>query len=155
MRRARPTTKPGIRAAATASASPCVQKDFGNRRGSQFAQVEVSKEENTRLRHIAVEIGTGMTSSQSILCARWFGRPADDVQTAQTDWSDLPLVATHDPWLMQQDVQDKQEKNPRWTPHPATPTSASNSAYFYGHATSEAARLSCSTTACGRAALAL
>ncbi|HJU39803.1 MAG TPA: molybdopterin cofactor-binding domain-containing protein [Tahibacter sp.] len=119
----------------------CVQKDFGTGAEAAFAQVEVSKDGKIALRHIAVEIGTGMTSSQSLLCARWFGRPADDVATAQTDWPELPLVATHDPWLMQQDVQDKQEKNPRWTPHLATPTSASNSAYFYGHATKEAARL--------------
>jgi CO/xanthine dehydrogenase Mo-binding subunit len=119
----------------------CVHKDFGTGAEAAFAQVEVSKDGKIRLRHIAVEIGTGMTSSQSVLCARWFGRPADDVVTAETEWSDLPLVATHDPWLMQQDVQDRQEKNPRWTPHLATPTSASNSAYFYGHATTEAARL--------------
>ncbi|HVJ61147.1 MAG TPA: molybdopterin cofactor-binding domain-containing protein [Tahibacter sp.] len=119
----------------------CVHKDFGTGAEAAFAQVEVSKDGKIRLRHTAVEIGTGMSSSQAVLCARWFGRPADDVATAETDWTDLPLVATHDPWLMQQAVQDAQEKNPRWTPNLTSPTSASNSAYFFSHATSEAARL--------------
>ena len=53
----------------------------------------------------------------------------------------LPMFATDDPWLMQQAVQDSQHGNPRWTPNYMSPSSASNSAYFCGHATREAARL--------------
>ncbi len=119
----------------------CVQKDFGTGAEAAFAEVALSKDGKVSLRHIAVEIGTGMATSQAALCARWFGRPADAVRTAETDWPELPLVATDDPWLMRQDVQEQRQRDPRWTPHLATPSSASNSAYFYAHATSEAARL--------------
>ena len=119
----------------------CVQKVFGSSAGAAFAQVELSKEGKIQLRHVAVEIGTGMTSSQAVLCARWLGRPADDVQTAETEWADLPLVGPLDRRQLTQEVQEEQEKNPRWTPNLVTPSGASNSAYFYGHATTEAARL--------------
>jgi CO/xanthine dehydrogenase Mo-binding subunit len=42
---------------------------------------------------------------------------------------------------MSQQVQDRAQGNPRWTPHLVSPSSASNSAYFCGHASREAARL--------------
>jgi CO/xanthine dehydrogenase Mo-binding subunit len=119
----------------------CVQKDFGTGAEAAFAEVAVSREGKVGLRHIAVELGTGMSTSQAVLCARWLGRPADSVRTAETEWPELPMVATGDPWLMQQDEQDRRETDPFWTPFRATPSSASNSAYFYGHATREAARL--------------
>jgi len=51
------------------------------------------------------------------------------------------MFETDDPWLMSQSVQDRGQVNPRWTPHLVSPSSASNSAYFCGHATREAARL--------------
>jgi CO/xanthine dehydrogenase Mo-binding subunit len=119
----------------------CVQKDFGTGAEAAFAEVALSPEGRIRLRHVAVELGTGMATSQAALCAQWLGRPADEVHTAQTDWPELPMSATGDPWLMTQAEQDRQQANPRWTPNRAIPTSASNSAYFYGHATREAARL--------------
>lgn len=119
----------------------CVQKDFGTGAEAAFTQIEISQEGRIRLRLTAVEIGTGMTTAQTALCAERFGRPADVIETAQTDWPDLPLVSSGDPWLMSQAEQNVGIKNPRWTPHLATPTSASNSAYFFGHATREAARL--------------
>jgi CO/xanthine dehydrogenase Mo-binding subunit len=119
----------------------CVQKDFGTGAEAAFAEVALSPECRIRLRHVAVELGTGMATSQAALCAQWLGRPADEVHTAQTDWPELPMSATGDPWLMTQAEQDRQQANPRWTPNRAIPTSASNSAYFYGHATREAARL--------------
>jgi CO/xanthine dehydrogenase Mo-binding subunit len=119
----------------------CVQKDFGT--GAEAAFVEVSFDGAGRitLRHFAVEMGTGMATSQAALCARWLGRPADEVRTAETDWPELPMLQTDDPWLMSQSVQDREQGNPRWTPHLVSPSSASNSAYFCGHATREAARL--------------
>jgi CO/xanthine dehydrogenase Mo-binding subunit len=119
----------------------CVQKDFGTGAEAAFAEVAVSKDGKVLLRHIAVELGTGMATSQAALCAQWLGRPADDVRTAQTEWPELPMIATGNPWLMAQAEQDRQQGNPRWTPNLSIPTSASNSAYFYGHATREAARL--------------
>ncbi|HEY0662518.1 MAG TPA: molybdopterin cofactor-binding domain-containing protein [Lysobacter sp.] len=119
----------------------CVQKDFGTGAEAAFAEVAIAKDGQILLRHIAVELGTGMATSQAALCVRWLGRPADDVRTAQTEWPELPMIATGNPWLMAQAEQDRQQGNPRWTPNLSIPTSASNSAYFYGHATLEAARL--------------
>jgi len=119
----------------------CVQKDFGTGAEAAFAEVALSGDGKIRLRHIAVELGTGMATSQAALCVQWLGHPADEVHTAQTDWPELPMVATGNPWLMAQAEQDRQQNNPLWTPNLSIPTSASNSAYFYGHATREAARL--------------
>ena len=119
----------------------CVQKDFGTGAEAAFAEVALSKDGRVRLRHVAVELGTGVATSQAVLCVPWLGRPADEVHTAETEWPELPMVATGDPWLMAQAEQDREQANPRWTPNRAIPTSASNSAYFYGHATREAARL--------------
>ncbi len=119
----------------------CVQKDFGTGAEAAFAEVSVSSEGRIRLRHVAVELGTGMATAQAALCIPWLGRPADEIRTAETEWPELPMVATGDPWLMRQDEQDRRVSDPYWTPHRATPSSASNSAYFYGHATKEAARL--------------
>ena len=119
----------------------CVQKDFGTGAEAAFAEVALSTEGKILLRHIAVELGTGMATSQAALCVQWLGRPADEVRTAQTEWPELPMIATGNPWLMAQAEQDQQQRNPRWTPNLSIPTSASNSAYFYGHATREAARL--------------
>lgn len=119
----------------------CVQKDFGTGAEAAFVEVALSKEGRILLRHCAIEMGTGMATSQAALCVQWLGRPADDVRSGETDWSSLPMFATDDPWLMQQPVQDSHVGNPRWTPNYMSPSSASNSAYFCGHATREATRL--------------
>jgi CO/xanthine dehydrogenase Mo-binding subunit len=119
----------------------CVQKDFGTGAEAAFAEVSLTAAGRIRLRHIAVEIGTGTATAQSALCIPWLGRPADEVLTAETEWPELPMFATGDPWLMRQDEQDRGRADPFWTPHLATPSSASNSAFFYGHATKEALRL--------------
>lgn len=118
----------------------CVHKDFGTGAEAAFAQVELDAKGAIKLRHVGVEIGTGMATSQSLLCARWLGRAADSIETAQTAWSELPMVSSGDPWLISQADQDAAQGNPLWTPFLTTPTSASNSAYYFGHATSEAAR---------------
>jgi CO/xanthine dehydrogenase Mo-binding subunit len=119
----------------------CVQKDFGTGAEAAFVEVSLAADGRIALRHFAVEMGTGMATSQAALCAQWLGRPADEVRTAETDWPELPMFQTDDPWLMSQSVQDRGQVNPRWTPHLVSPSSASNSAYFCGHATREAARL--------------
>jgi len=119
----------------------CVQKDFGTGAEAAFVEVSLAADGRVRLRHFAVEMGTGMATSQAALCAQWLGRPADEVRTAETDWPELPMFGTDDPWLMSQQIQDRAQGNPRWTPHLVSPSSASNSAYFCGHATREAARL--------------
>lgn len=119
----------------------CVQKDFGTGGGGQFARIEISPQGRISLHHIGVEMGTGTATSQALVCARWLGRPAEEVQTGVTDWSQLPLVGEADTFVIKQDDQDRLSKNPRWTPVHASASSASNSAYFQSHATRETARV--------------
>jgi CO/xanthine dehydrogenase Mo-binding subunit len=119
----------------------CVQKDFGTGAEAAFVEVALAKEGSVLLRHVAIEMGTGMSTSQSALCIPWLGRPADEVRTGESEWDALPMIATGNPWLMSQAEQDRNVGNPRWTPNLVSPSSASNSAYFCGHATNEAARL--------------
>jgi CO/xanthine dehydrogenase Mo-binding subunit len=119
----------------------CVEKDFGTGAEAAFVEVALAKEGSVLLRHVAIEMGTGMSTSQSALCIPWLGRPADEVRTGESEWDALPMIATGNPWLMSQAEQDRNVGNPRWTPNLVSPSSASNSAYFCGHATNEAARL--------------
>ncbi|KQV84870.1 aldehyde oxidase [Massilia sp. Root351] len=119
----------------------CTQKDFGTGAESSLARVEIEADGKIRLWHSGTEIGTGMSTSQAVACAKWLCRPADEILTAVTDWADLPMVATGDPYLMSQAEQDKLAANPRWSPTYCSPASATNSAYYYTHSTREAARV--------------
>ncbi len=119
----------------------CVQKDFGTGAETSFARVELSEDGRITLHHSGAEMGTGMSTSQSVLCAQWLGKPADEAHFSVTDWSVLPMVTSGDPYLMSQEEQDKQQTNPNWTPSYCSPSSASNSAYYFSHSTREAARL--------------
>lgn len=119
----------------------CVQKDYGTGGEAAFAEVALTPQGRIRLRHIGIEMGTGMATSQAAVCAKWLGRPADEVLTGETDWSALPMHATDDTWTMSQATQDAHVGDPRWTPNYTSPSSASNSAFFFSHATREAARL--------------
>lgn len=119
----------------------CVQKDFGTGAEAIFARVELSPEGRIALHHVGVDIGTGMATSQAVVCARWLGRPADSVRTAVTEWDELPLTTSGDTYLIKQAEQDKFARDPMWTPAAVSPSSASNSAYFFSHGTSETARV--------------
>ena len=119
----------------------CVQKDFGTGGEAAFVRVALTPEGRIVLHHTGVEIGTGMSTSQAVMCAEWFGRPADEVRTAVTDWSDLPMVGNVDTYTVKQEEQDRLAADPLWTPVHASPSSASNSVYFFGHATKETARV--------------
>lgn len=119
----------------------CVQKDFGTGAETSFARVEFSEDGRISLFHSGAEMGTGMSTSQSVLCAQWLGKPADEAHFSVTDWALLPMVTSGDPYTMSQDEQDKLQTNPNWTPSYCSPSSASNSAYYFSHSTREAARL--------------
>lgn len=85
----------------------CVQKDFGTGAETSFARVELSEDGRITLHHSGAEMGTGMSTSQSVLCAQWLGKPADEAHFSVTDWSVLPMVTSGDPYLMSQEEQDK------------------------------------------------
>ncbi len=117
------------------------QKDFGTGSESPLASVEFSAEGKVKLRHVSIELGTGMTTSQALLVADFLGHPADEIKTGETDWAELALITSGNPYIISQTDQDEALKNPRWVGKLASPSSATNSAYYSGHATREAARV--------------
>jgi CO/xanthine dehydrogenase Mo-binding subunit len=119
----------------------CIQRRFGTGAEAAFAKVEFAPDGCITLSHSGTEIGTGASSGQAVACARWLGRPADKLDFAVTAWLDLPVEASGDPHTMSQAEQDRLAQNPRWSPVFASPSSASNSSYYFTHATQEAARI--------------
>ncbi|WP_026878591.1 molybdopterin cofactor-binding domain-containing protein [Ignatzschineria larvae DSM 13226] len=119
----------------------CVQKDYGTGQEASFARIELGRNGDLRLWHSGIEIGTGMSTSQSVLLAKYLGKPADQSTYGTTEWPLLPLYMTISPETITQEEQDQLEKDPLWTPFLSSPSSASNSAYFFSHVTSESARV--------------
>jgi CO/xanthine dehydrogenase Mo-binding subunit len=119
----------------------CIQRRFGTGAEAAFAKVELAPDGRITLSHSGTEIGTGTSSGQAVACARWLGRPADRLDLAATDWRDLPVETSGDPHTISQADQDRLATNPRWSPVFASPSSASNSSYYFTHATQEAARI--------------
>ncbi|GAB2877507.1 xanthine dehydrogenase family protein molybdopterin-binding subunit [Pseudoduganella ginsengisoli] len=119
----------------------CCQKDFGTGAESSFARVEIDAEGKIRMWHSGTEIGTGMSTSQAVAVAKWLHYPAGEIITAVTDWSDLPIETSGNPYIMSQAEQDKLSANPRWSNAYCSPASATNSAFYYTHTTREAARV--------------
>jgi CO/xanthine dehydrogenase Mo-binding subunit len=118
-----------------------VQKDFGTGAEAPMASVEFSAEGKIKLRQLAIDMGTGTATSQALLVADYLGQPADEIKTGETEWPELALQTSGNPYIISQDEQDTQLRNPRWVGKLASASSATNSAYFSGHATREAARI--------------
>ena len=93
-----------------------MQKDFGHGDEAALAKVELSPDGRITLAHSGTEIGTGASSGQAVACVRWLGRPADNVQMPVTDWPDLIVETSGDPYAMEQTEQDRLARNPRWSP---------------------------------------
>lgn len=119
----------------------CVQKDYGTGQEASFARIELSPEGKLSFWHSGVEIGTGMSTSQSVLLAKYLGKPADESAYGITEWPLLPIYTSNNPTTITQEEQDKLQKDPLWSPFLCSPSSASNSAYFFSHVTSESARV--------------
>jgi len=119
----------------------CIQRRFGDGAQCSLAKVELAADGRITLSHTGTEIGTGSSSGQAVACARWLGRPADVLEMAVTDWPELPVETSGNPHAMAQEEQDRLAKNPRWVPSFASASSASNSSYYFTHATQAAARV--------------
>ncbi|MCU1718222.1 xanthine dehydrogenase family protein molybdopterin-binding subunit [Pseudomonas sp. 5P_3.1_Bac2] len=117
------------------------QKDFGTGAEAPMASVQFSAEGHVELRQTAIDMGTGMATTQALLVAEYLGVPATQIKTGETHWPELALVSSGNPYLISQAEQDLALRNPRWVGRLASPSSATNSAYYAGHATREAARL--------------
>ena len=119
----------------------CVQKDYGTGAEAALVQLEITPEGQLHMRHVASEIGCGSTTSQMLMTRRHLGRYCDRVDFAVTDWHSLPLHSNDEPYTMSQEDEDEAAQDPHWVPRITSPRSASNSAYYFSHATEEAARL--------------
>jgi CO/xanthine dehydrogenase Mo-binding subunit len=119
----------------------CAQKNFGSGAEAAFAKVEITQDGAISVRHCGVETGTGLATTQAAVCAEWLGRDASSVLTGVTDWSDLPIEVTGDTFSNTQEFEDQARRNPLWSPRYVSSSGATNTAYYFTHATRQAARI--------------
>ena len=131
-------THPGMRYGVGFGA---VQKDFGTGAEAAIVQIALTPEGRIKMRHLAHEIGTGSTTSQLLAVEPFLGRPADDVDFAVNKWDTMPVHTKDEPYTTPQDKEDELARDPHWVPRMVSPVSASNSAYYFTHATQQAAEL--------------
>ncbi len=119
------------------------QKDFGTGSEAPMASIEFTADGRItpaphryrdRYRHVDLA-GHGRR-------ADFLGSPAHEVKTGETDWKELQLISSGNPYIMSQAEQDNV------LPQPALGRQgrlrrrrATNSAYYFSHATREAARV--------------
>ncbi|MGB3540506.1 MAG: molybdopterin cofactor-binding domain-containing protein [Mesorhizobium sp.] len=116
-----------------------VQKDYGTGAESALAALEFDAKGRLSFAHVAHEIGTGTTTSQAIMVGDILGRVPDATEFGKVRWPQMPLETTDEPYTMSQADEDTHSANPRWTPSFTSPMSATNSVYYLGHATRQAA----------------
>jgi CO/xanthine dehydrogenase Mo-binding subunit len=119
----------------------CANKSFGSSSEAVFAKIEINPAGEISLFHCGAEMGTGMSTSQALICADWLGKAATRVQTSVTQWDDLPIESPPEGQALSQTQQDEAARNPRWSPRYVSSSASSNSAYFFSKGTSEAARV--------------
>lgn len=117
-----------------------VQKDYGTGAESAVCALEFDARGHLKLSHVTHEIGTGATTSQAVMVAGILGQHPQETEFGKLRWPQMPLETTDQPYTMSQEEEDRRKANPRWTPSFTSPMSASNSVYYLGHATREAAR---------------
>lgn len=117
-----------------------VHKDYGTGAESALVALEFDATGHLKFSHVAHEIGTGTTTSQTVMVADLLGRRPDQTEFGKVRWPQMPLETTDEPYTLSQEEEDKRKANPRWVPTFTSPMSASNSVYYLGHATREAAR---------------
>ena len=119
----------------------CVQKDFGHGAEGVFSEVRLNADGSIEVRNTGAEMGTGYSTSQAAVVAQWLGQPANTVHTAETEWDDLAMTSSGNPYVMSQSEQEAAQTDPRWTPMLQQASSASNSSYYLSFPTIEAARV--------------
>lgn len=117
-----------------------VHKDYGSGAEAATATLELLPSGTLALRQGGSEMGTGMTTSHGVMVRDILGRAPARMSFGVTEWPEMPLVSTEEPYTLSQEREDELARNPRWTPIRQTAMSASNSVYFVGHATRTAAR---------------
>ena len=117
------------------------QKNFGTGAEAAIVQLEITPDGRTRMRHIASEIGAGATTSQMLVVQPQLGRPVDEVEFSVQHWPQMPVHTEDNPYEISQDEEDALARDPTWVPRITSPRSASNSAYYFTHATQQAAQM--------------
>lgn len=117
-----------------------VQKDYGTGADTSMLALEFDRDGTMRMRHCVQEIGSGATTAQQVIVRDMLGKAPDFVEFGVTKFSELPVVSNWSPYSTTQKEQDELQKNPYWVPFVLPAMSASNSAYFIGFGTRQAAR---------------
>ncbi|MGP0083652.1 MAG: xanthine dehydrogenase family protein molybdopterin-binding subunit [Steroidobacteraceae bacterium] len=115
-----------------------VHKDFGSGDESAITTLTLDPSGALAIRQHGNDMGTGMTTAQAMIVAEVLGKVPDAFTFGVVNWPEMPLSDARP--ASTQDQQDTLSQDPRWTPCFLTSMSSSNSAYFIGHATREAAR---------------
>ncbi|WP_342149660.1 xanthine dehydrogenase family protein molybdopterin-binding subunit [Methylorubrum sp. SB2] len=118
-----------------------VHKDYGTGAEAALASLEIDPQGRLTLRHVAHEMGPGVTTSQAVMVGEILGRVPETTEFGVVRWPQMPLETSDQPYTTPQAEEDRLSKNPRWTPRFTSPMSATNSAYYLGHATRSAARI--------------
>ena len=118
-----------------------VQKSFGTAAEAAIVQIEVTPQGRLNMRHVTSEIGAGSTTAQMLVTEPFLGRAVDEVEFAVQDWPQMPVHTKEEPYSTSQEDEDKLAQDPYWVPSFTSPRSASNSAYYFTHATQQAAKL--------------
>lgn len=117
-----------------------VQKDYGTGADTSALVLEFDANGKVRMRHCVQEIGTGATTAQQVIVRDVMGKAPDVVEFGITEFTELPMVSNWEPYTITQEQQDELQKNPHWVPFVLPAMSASNSAYFIGFGTQQAAK---------------
>lgn len=117
-----------------------VQKDYGTGADTSLLALEFDADGKIRMRHCVQEIGTGATTAQQVIVREMLGKAPDFVDFGVTKFPELPIVSNWSPYSTTQKQQEEFEKNPYWVPFVLPAMSASNSAYFIGFGTRQAAK---------------
>lgn len=116
-----------------------VQKDYGTGADTSALVLEFDADGNITMRHCLQEIGTGATTAQQVMIQQMLGQAPETVEFGVTEFDQLPLVSNWSPYTTTQEEQDKLAANPFWVPFMLPAMSASNSVYFIGFGTRQAA----------------
>lgn len=117
-----------------------VQKDYGSGADTCALLLEFDAEGRIAMRHCAQEIGTGATTSLQVMVQRILGKAPDTAIFGETAFAQLPMVSNEVPFTITQEQQDELSRNPFWVPYLLPAMSASNSVYFLGFGTRQAAQ---------------
>lgn len=116
------------------------QKNFGSGADSSALVLEFNINGDLIMRHCAQEIGTGVTTAQQVMIGKIIGKIPDKATFAVTKFPELPLVSNFEPYTNSQEQETALSQNPYWVPTILPAMSASNSVYFVGFGTRQAAK---------------